>query len=262
MTKQVRAKRMRWLMASLVAIVGLAAILKWSAARLIADAPRLKSPAKAIGLVLVDGVEYRPMRETFPDERSFRMNYRAVVEAHDLASGERLWKVTIREGVWPQMRPSMDDFPRVDHNQFLDQFALKLSVQGREISAETPDGGIYLLDPETRRVRQVKAPTPPKRPILDARLPGKPRCEVHDLALIEDVVPIRYGFLVFEPGPPEVRKARFPHSSHFVPRGCIVEAAREARVHYCPRCREAEREWAAASAADRAIYEDDPSGVD
>ena len=78
--------------------------------------------------------------------------------------------------------------------RFLAGFTLKLAVQGAGISAMTPDGGAYLLDPETRQVRQLKAPSPPKRPILDARLPGKTRCEVHDRSLLEDVVPIRYGF--------------------------------------------------------------------
>jgi hypothetical protein len=262
MTKQIRAKRMRLLVATFVAILGTAAILKWTAAQLIADAPRPKVPSKAIGLVLVDGVEYRPMREVSRHEQTFRQTYRGTVEAHDPGSGECLWKVTIREGAWPEVGLGMSDFPGVDHNQFLDRFALKLSARGREIAAETPDGGIYLLDPETRRVRQLQAPSPPKRPILDARLPGKTRCEVHDRALMEGVVPIRYGLCFPDAGDHQVRMTRFPYANPSVARGCVIGASSEARVLYCPKCREAERQWVAASAADRAIDEDYPSGVD
>jgi hypothetical protein len=131
------------------------------------------------------------------------------------------------------------------HAQFLAGFDLKLAVQGRRVSATTADGGAYLVDPETRQVHQLKAPSSPQRPVLEARVRGKTRCDVHDRSLREDVVPIRYGFSVgILPGAyAEARRTRFPNANAWFGGGCVVGESREARVLYCPECRESEREW-------------------
>ena len=252
---RLRARRMQWLVATFAGIVGMAAILRWGAAQVEAVPPRPKDAATANGWLVVDGVAYRPTQEIHNQNRSFRPAYRANIEARDPGSGDLLWMVTVRES---ETGPDMLDLPDVSP----DRFALKISARGRGVSAETPDGGVYLLDPETRRVRRLKAPTPPVRPVLDARLPGKTRCEVHDLAFLEDVVPIRYGLPSFHAKLAEARSTRFPHASRSFAGGCVVGASREARVLYCPECREAEREWVAASAADGATEEGRPSGVD
>jgi hypothetical protein len=158
----------------------------------------------------------------------------------------------------------MLDTPWLSEDQFRAQFTLTLAARGREILATSTDGGTYLVDPETRQVRQVQAPTPPKRPIRDARLPGGTRCEVHDRPLLEDVVPIRYGFNagVGNPEEYEVRRARFPNATTSIGGGCFVGASREARVLYCPECRGAESEWASMPAAERAGDEAPPGGMD
>jgi hypothetical protein len=158
----------------------------------------------------------------------------------------------------------MLDPPWLSDDQFRARFTLKLAARGREILATSTDGGAYLVDPETRQVRQLQAPTPPRRPIRDARLPGGTRCEVHDRSLLEDVVPIRYGFNagVGNPEEYEVRRARFPNATTSIGGGCVVGPSREARVLYCPACRDAEREWTGKPPGEPADDGDRPSRED
>ena len=46
----------------------------------------------------------------------------------------------------------------------------------------------------------------------------------------------------------EVRRARFPYATTSIVGGCVVGESREARVLYCPACRDAERHWTGKSA--------------
>jgi hypothetical protein len=253
---------MRWLIASFVAILGLVAILEWSAARLDAVSTSNKGGRKPTTWVALDGVEYRPTEEVSPPDRGSGWTHRASVEACDPVSGRRLWKVTIREGTWSEGMPGLLDPPVSPHAQFLAGFALKLAVRGRSVFVTTPDGGMYLIDPETRQVRQITAPSPPKAPVLDARVRGVTRCEVHDRSLREDVVPIRYGLGLVDRGSYEVRKGRFPHATSSHGGGCVVGESREARVLYCPDCREAEREWTREPPVEPADDGDCPSRLD
>jgi hypothetical protein len=245
MTKQMRAKRMSRLIISFVAILSLVAILRWGAAQVEVVSPRPKIAAKVSGLVVVNGVEYRPTLEVSRYGREFRQTYRANVEVRDPSRAERLWKVVIREATWPEAGQGMLSFSGGNDDRIRSCFALTLAVQGRVICATTPDGGEYLLDPETRQVREVKAPSPPpKPPILEACASGKTRCEVHGRKLLEDVVPIRYGFGILQAGTHEARTTRFPNANSSVWRGCVVGPSSEARVLYCPDCRDSEGEWA------------------
>jgi hypothetical protein len=260
MTRPGLARRMRWLIATFVAILGLVVTLEWSTGRLVAVSTRNIGVKKPTIWVALNGVEYRTTREVSQPDRDSGRIHRAIVEARDPSSGDLLWKVTIREDASPGIVRGMPEPPGVDLD--LARYALKLSASGKDIAARTPDGGIYLLDPETRRVRQLKAPSPPKLPILDARLPGKTRCEVHNRELVEDLVPIRYGFLIPEFVDQEVRRTRFPHAISYYSGGCVVGAAREARVMNCPACRDAEREWSKEPHVEPAGDEGGARGVD
>src|SRR4051794_38148103 len=97
MTRPMRAKRMRLLIAAFAAILGLVAILHWTVTRLDAVMTRNKVGRKPTGWVVLDGVEYRPTLEVSPPDRDSRRAHRASVEACDPVGGGRLWKVTIRE---------------------------------------------------------------------------------------------------------------------------------------------------------------------
>jgi hypothetical protein len=68
-------------------------------------------------------------------------------------------------------------------------------------------------------------------------------CEVHDLPLQEDVVPVSYGFPNME-----FRQAQyfeFPHAEVTHHGGCMVTDTRQAKVNYCPECRKAYEAWVA-----------------
>ncbi len=69
-------------------------------------------------------------------------------------------------------------------------------------------------------------------------------CEVHQVKLQKDVLPISYGLMSM----PDfeylnARKALFPHSTQSVNGGCVVEKYRYAEVLYCEQCRKAEKQW-------------------
>jgi hypothetical protein len=79
---------------------------------------------------------------------------------------------------------------------------------------------------------------------VDATTPGK-ICEVHNIPLQEDVVPIRYGLI--RPTAAEIEACRklFPHAASWYQGGCVVKKATGARVSFCPKCRKAEAAWQA-----------------
>lgn len=86
---------------------------------------------------------------------------------------------------------------------------------------------------------------------VDATEPGKV-CEVHNIPLQEDVVSITYG-LPRRPRPEEMEAFQkeieasqklFPNArSSYQDGGCVVKAAKWARVSFCPECRRAEAVW-------------------
>lgn len=80
-------------------------------------------------------------------------------------------------------------------------------------------------------------------------VPGK-SCEVHRKALIEDLVPIRYG-LIRPPSWLYEGRKEFPHAYTSYLGGCVVRESKRALVGYCPECREAERAAVAAHRDDR-----------
>ena len=87
MTVRMRARRMRLLIASFVAILGLVATLKWTAARLDAVATRNEVGRKPKGWVVLKGVEFRPIEEVSPTDRGSRRTHRAaIVDEHHLTA--------------------------------------------------------------------------------------------------------------------------------------------------------------------------------
>ena len=79
-------------------------------------------------------------------------------------------------------------------------------------------------------------------PILDARTDER-ICPVHMLPLGEDVVPIEYGLIIPHENESHARRERFPFANSTIDGGCSVNEARRARVLFCPKCREAKRQW-------------------
>jgi hypothetical protein len=75
-------------------------------------------------------------------------------------------------------------------------------------------------------------------------------CERHQVALIDDVIPICYGFPFSDaPGFDQAEREDFPnHAARFLG-GCVLGEEHWVAVAYCPTCREAELEWERASAA-------------
>jgi hypothetical protein len=80
-------------------------------------------------------------------------------------------------------------------------------------------------------------------PPLDENKPGT--CRVHQLALLPDRVPERYGLLRLRPSYVEAARTSFPNARSWSWGGCIssADSAAFSDVWYCPRCREAEREY-------------------
>ncbi|WP_435008107.1 hypothetical protein P12x_005382 [Tundrisphaera lichenicola] len=246
------------LIASLVACLLLAASLRFLAERGATGAPRPANAPKDTGRVVIDGVEYRATRKVSPEGQGFGWVY--GVEARDPKTGSRLWDVVVRESPRPGVvegarTGEMGGMPSMlARSMMFDESSslrseLSLQARGRAILATSPDGGAYLVDLASRRSRQLKAPAPPpKPPLMDARARGKVRCEVHDRALREGVVPIRYGLGFPQVGEYEARLARFPNANSSVGGGCVVGPSSEARVLFCPDCRDSEREHAESPA--------------
>lgn len=243
-TKRRRPRRVRWLVGALAAIVGLAAICDWSRARSEEAAVRAKAGRKASGSVALSGVEYRPLHEVTP---GFPEAHRAVVGAYDPVNGRKLWKVVVRQEDRLTRGMLRAGHSWMSQARFAQKFALTLALRNGGIEILTPDHGVYRLNPTTRQVSEIKPPVPPEPPILDARDPTPIQCEVHDRPLAEGVVPILYGYglLVLPSGESGPRQAQFPHAASSYGAGCVVGEEREARVRYCPACREAKRAWEA-----------------
>src|SRR6187399_2129011 len=75
-------------------------------------------------------------------------------------------------------------------------------------------------------------------------------CERHRVALVDDVIPINYGFPLRDaPGFDEAERDEFPNYAARYLGGCMFGEEHWVAVAYCASCRAAELEWERASAA-------------
>lgn len=70
-------------------------------------------------------------------------------------------------------------------------------------------------------------------------------CRVHQVALLEEQVPVRYGLFRFPADYLRAQEEQFPNAYSFVLGGCRVSPANPTtrKVSYCPECRAAEKAW-------------------
>ena len=73
-------------------------------------------------------------------------------------------------------------------------------------------------------------------------------CEVHDMLLKGDIVPLGYGLVLHRPAFKRAKNRLFPHSNSYVMGGCVVQPENATEVLYCPKCRQAESAWLNAHA--------------
>ena len=69
-------------------------------------------------------------------------------------------------------------------------------------------------------------------------------CELHNVALVERTVPLRYGLPAYDPAQ-DVKKLLFPNSHSYALGGCIIddEPVPPYKRQVCLECRAAERAW-------------------
>ena len=76
-------------------------------------------------------------------------------------------------------------------------------------------------------------------------------CRQHEVALIDDVIPITYGLPFSDArGFAEAERAEFPNYAARFLGGCVLGDEQWVAVAYCPSCRAAELAWERASAAE------------
>jgi hypothetical protein len=73
-------------------------------------------------------------------------------------------------------------------------------------------------------------------------------CEVHDVLLKGDIVPLGYGLVLPRPVCKRAKNRLFPHSNSYVMGGCVVQPENAAEVLYCRKCRQVEAHWLNAHA--------------
>jgi hypothetical protein len=101
-----------------------------------------------------------------------------------------------------------------------------LAAIGRGLIVETNGPGIFFVDTTTHQAE----------PVLDLRKSrGKDRCEIHDRATIDALVPIHYGFATGRPLT-EKQREQFPLASRPIEGGCCVMPEKVAIVRLCPDC--------------------------
>lgn len=73
-------------------------------------------------------------------------------------------------------------------------------------------------------------------------------CEVHQVRLQRDTVPIVYGLIIPDARDREA-STRFPYANRDSLGGCVItpDSPTRAKVLYCPDCRKGESEFAAAT---------------
>jgi hypothetical protein len=78
---------------------------------------------------------------------------------------------------------------------------------------------------------------------VDEELPET--CSLHGCELVEDVVPVFYGFIGTSPEYGRAWRELFRYSRSWSPGGCSVAAGRPTSeaVQFCRSCREAEEKW-------------------
>lgn len=79
-------------------------------------------------------------------------------------------------------------------------------------------------------------------------------CPVHNAGLVEEEVPIVYGFVVLDDKEAAAERALFPYAHESVYAGCrrSSDSPGRARVKACSGCRRAKREWMVAASRGRA----------
>lgn len=92
------------------------------------------------------------------------------------------------------------------------------------------------------RARGAAGPDLDAADVVDLREPRR-QCPVHGVALETDTVPIAYGFIVVDEVEAKVSAEFFPLARTEHLGGCVVRRAKQARVRFCPRCRQVEREF-------------------
>lgn len=68
-------------------------------------------------------------------------------------------------------------------------------------------------------------------------------CKLHKELLKTDKVPIIYGYILDVLSYDEAQAELFPHSNTWFRGGCIYKPETEVEIHYCEKCREAEKKW-------------------
>jgi hypothetical protein len=69
-------------------------------------------------------------------------------------------------------------------------------------------------------------------------------CHVHQEELLQDTVPVRYGYPVYPRGYWEARQKFFPFSNRYVHGEVLTEnSPKTQKVDYCSLCRIAEEKW-------------------
>jgi hypothetical protein len=66
-------------------------------------------------------------------------------------------------------------------------------------------------------------------------------CPVHGVALETDTVPIAYGLIMVDEVEAKISAEFFPLARTEYLAGCVVRRAKQARVRFCPRCRQVQR---------------------
>ncbi len=101
--------------------------------------------------------------------------------------------------------------------------------------------GVYGL-----RVAHFRSTTVPLSAVTRTlpAIPTQTVCEVHQVELQKDVVPISYGLMPAQDFQyHNAYRTLFPHSKQRFNGGCVIDEYRYAEVLYCEQCRIAEKQW-------------------
>ncbi|HQR07903.1 MAG TPA: hypothetical protein PLN21_13830 [Gemmatales bacterium] len=71
-------------------------------------------------------------------------------------------------------------------------------------------------------------------------------CEIHGIKLLPDVVPLYFGYYVYERDYLEAMIHKFPHAKEEFFCGCGDPGLTTARIGYCIECRKAQGKWLAS----------------
>lgn len=219
-------------------IPGLAALVCLQGATMLpAQAKRVAPPA--VAPVREKGVEYRAEHERY-SEKGAPAGIRGFLTAVDEKSGKELWKARLYDRRFQgQMETDVQEV-----------YVKSLHLEAPGILAITEDETGYLVSREKHTVRKLPevrgslanlgGPGGPKIWTLSG---DKKTCELHQVTMGEDIVPMRYGLIRFLPEEAKARMAKFPNANTTQMGGCVVRPTAWAQVRFCSRCREAEAIW-------------------